>query len=94
LNFTKKKLEKEIKTAEFVAIKDGLIVREVQARGEEIAAREVDAAELGEIPQGLKAGLPTFHIPAIDFSNRTFKLEVLKALKDKHTLYMLLGNTF
>ncbi|MGI9240323.1 MAG: SulP family inorganic anion transporter [Verrucomicrobiales bacterium] len=61
--------EKEIKSAEFASIKDTLIVGEVQERGEAIAAREISAEELGEIPQGLKAGLPTFHIPAIDFGN-------------------------
>jgi SulP family sulfate permease len=61
--------EKEVKTAEFAAIKDDLIVSKVQVRAEAIAARPVTEEELGEIPQGLKAGLPTFHIPAIDFSN-------------------------
>lgn len=61
--------EKEVKTAEFAAIKDTLIVGELQEKGEAIAAREVTAEELGDIPQGLKAGLPTFHVPAIDFGN-------------------------
>jgi len=61
--------EKEVKSAEFASIRDSLIVGEVQARAEAIAAREVGADELGEIPQGLKAGLPSFHVPAIDFGN-------------------------
>ncbi len=48
----------------------------MQARAEAIAAREVGADELGEIPQGLKAGLPSFHMPAIDFGNA----EAMKAI--------------
>ena len=61
--------EKEVKTEEFAKIKDGLIVGEVQKSADAIAAREVSPEELGEIQQGLKAGLPTFQIPAIDFGN-------------------------
>ena len=61
--------EKALKAAEFAKIKDGLIVAEVQRTAEAIAARKLSPGELGEIPQGLKAGLPTFHIPAIDFRN-------------------------
>ena len=68
--------EKEIKTAEFAAIKDSLIVGEVQAKGEALAARAVSSEELGEIPQGLKAGLPSFNIPQIDFGNS----EAMKAI--------------
>ncbi|MFT4546451.1 MAG: SulP family sulfate permease [Pseudoalteromonas tetraodonis] len=61
--------EKAVKTAEFAKIKDALIVGEVQVKAEAIAAREVTEGELGEVAKGLKAGLPTFHIPAIDFGN-------------------------
>lgn len=61
--------EKEIKTAEFAELKDGLVVAKVQEAAEEIAAREVSEEELGEIPQGLKAGLPEFNVPEIDFGN-------------------------
>ena len=61
--------EKELKTEEFSTIRDGLVVRDVQATAEALAAREVSEEELGEIQQGLKAGLPTFNIPAIDFGD-------------------------
>ena len=61
--------EKAVKTAEFAGVRDSLIVGEVQARADAIAARPITAEELGEIPQGLKAGLPQFNIPAIDFQN-------------------------
>ena len=61
--------EKQVKSAEFEGILPGLQVSEVKATAEELAARELSEDELlaaGPIPQGLKAGLPTFSIPAID----------------------------
>ena len=61
--------EKAVKTAEFAGVRDSLIVGELQAKADAIAARPITAEELGEIPQGLKAGLPQFNIPAIDFQN-------------------------
>ncbi|MEM7384119.1 MAG: SulP family inorganic anion transporter [Verrucomicrobiota bacterium] len=61
--------QKEIKTAEFAAIHDELRVSEVEQKGAEIAARPVSAEELGDIPQGLKAGFPKFSVPQIDLGN-------------------------
>lgn len=63
--------EKEIKTQEFDAIKDSLIVSEVLPTANEIASRELTADEKATLPEpkGLIAGLPTFAIPDIDLGN-------------------------
>ncbi|NCF88199.1 MAG: SulP family inorganic anion transporter [Verrucomicrobiaceae bacterium] len=65
-------LEKQIKTKEFEAVQDDLLVKDVARRANEVAARELTADEqtrIDELPKGLKAGLPTFAIPKIDLGN-------------------------
>ncbi|YCM44259.1 SulP family inorganic anion transporter [Verrucomicrobiaceae bacterium 227] len=61
--------EKAVKIDQFETAKDSLLVSEVDAKGMEIAARPLSQEEMGEIRQGLKADLPTFHIPEIAWSN-------------------------
>ncbi len=62
--------EKELKREQFHEIEDDLKVGEVRTKAEELAAMPVDRADLGPLPVGLKAGLPTFQLPEIDFDNR------------------------
>lgn len=66
--------EKELKTKTFAAQEPELLVKEVQPAGEGLAATAMTKAEIEaglgrEIPQGLQAGLPTFQIPEIDWSD-------------------------
>jgi len=61
--------EKAVKIEKFKEAQDTLLVSEVDAKGEEIAASTLTHEEMGEIRQGLKAELPSFHIPEIAWSN-------------------------
>ncbi len=61
--------EKEVKTKQFAEMKESLVVSETTAKANEIAKREVSKEELGEIRQGLQAGLPEFNVPSIDFGD-------------------------
>jgi SulP family sulfate permease len=66
--------ETELKTKRFAKEEPNLVVKEVHAKGEELAALALTKAkmeqELGrEIPVGLKAGLPVFHVPQIDWKD-------------------------
>lgn len=61
--------EKAVKIAKFEAAKENLLVNEVDETGEAIAKSTLTDEEMGEIRQGLKAELPTFHIPEIAWSN-------------------------
>lgn len=66
--------EKELKTKTFAEKAPELLVKDVQPAGEAVAAaamtkEEIEAGLGREIPQGLQAGLPTFHIPQIDWND-------------------------
>jgi SulP family sulfate permease len=73
--------EKDLKTRQFKEIHPELKVEEVSARAHELAAAPVAREDLGEIREGLKAGLPSFHLPKIDISDSTaMKAVVILAL--------------
>lgn len=66
--------ETEVKTKRFATQEPELMVKEVGDKGAELAAlqmsKEEIEAELGrEVPAGLKAGLPRFHVPRIDWKD-------------------------
>ncbi len=68
---TQRKLQREkaVKIDKFETAQDSLLVSERDLKGAEIAASELTDEEMGEIRQGLKADLPTFHIPEIAWAN-------------------------
>ena len=73
--------EKDLKTHQFKEIHPGLTVEEVTTRAHELAAAPVKREELGEIREGLKAGLPEFHLPKIDLKDSAaMKAVVILAL--------------
>lgn len=66
--------ENEVKTKRFAAEEPELQVKEVQERAEELAALPMTKGEMEEalgreIPVGLQAGLPSFHVPQIDWKD-------------------------
>ncbi|MCH2174671.1 MAG: SulP family inorganic anion transporter [Lentisphaeria bacterium] len=63
--------EKDYKQKEFVAAKGDYTLNELESKGDALAAAPVESEKLGEIKEGLKAGLPTFAIPTLDWSDWT-----------------------
>ena len=61
--------EKAVKIDKFKTAEESMLISERDAKGEEIAASTLTKEEMGEIRQGLKADLPSFHIPEIAWSN-------------------------
>jgi SulP family sulfate permease len=73
--------EKDLKTRQFKEVYSGLTVEDVTERGHALAAAPVKRADLGELREGLKAGLPSFHLPMIDLSDsKAMKAVVVLAL--------------
>ncbi len=61
--------EKAVKIQKFEEAQETIRVSEIDATGTAIAQSELSTEEMGEIRKGLKAELPTFHIPEISWSN-------------------------
>ena len=66
--------ERELKRSQFAEIEPDLVVREVHARGQALAAVELTRGEIEaglgrRIPEGLKAGLPEIRVPKIDWKD-------------------------
>ncbi|MDE0825532.1 MAG: SulP family inorganic anion transporter [Akkermansiaceae bacterium] len=66
--------ETELKTKRFAEEEPNLLVKDVRAKGEELAALKLTKAEMEtelgrDIKEGLKAGLPTLHIPQINWKD-------------------------
>jgi len=61
--------EKAVKIEKFKEGQESILLSEVDAKGQEIAEITLSKEEMGPIREGLKADLPTFHIPEISWSN-------------------------
>lgn len=61
--------QKQIKQAQFDEIKDGLTIANISTKGHEIAAEDIPEDQLADVEKGLSAGLPSFHIPQLDWSD-------------------------